>query len=69
MEKSANPLLRRLSTRRDTFSALAMRRDSYFAGEERRNTVRFESRRASKVSINQVWKLPSIHATSSGFMQ
>ena len=54
MEKSANPLLRRLSTRRDTFSALAMRRDSYFAGEERRNTVRFESRRASKVSINQV---------------
>ena len=54
MEKSANPLIRRLSTRRDTFAALAMRRDSYFAGEERRNTVRFESRRASKVSINQV---------------
>ena len=54
MEKSANPLIRRLSTRRDTFAALAMRRDSYFAGEERRNTVRFESRRASKVSITQV---------------
>ena len=57
MEKSANPLIRRLSTRRDTFAALAMRRDSYFAGEERRNTVRFESRRASKVSINQVCAL------------
>ena len=53
MERSTNSVMRRLSTRRDTFAALAGRRDSYFQGEERRNTVKFDfdQRRASRVGL------------------
>ena len=50
-ENSANPALRRLSTRRGTINALTTRRDSYMEGETRRNSVRFEmDRRMSQMT-------------------
>ena len=50
IENSDNNLLRRLSTRRGTLSALASRRDSYFDGEQRRMSVRADyERRMSQI--------------------
>ena len=44
MAESEIPALRRMSTRRGTMNILTSRRDSYFQGERRRSTVRFERR-------------------------
>ena len=49
LENSDNSALRRLSARRGTLSALQNRRDTFFEGERRRSTVKYE-RRMSQMS-------------------